>query len=92
VHLPAISSWYSADKSSSEVADDDSDSSDGEYGDGDDYGSDIEEDDTNDAAELQEIMDRMEGNEFSFTRAQDEKLTQLACAAIAITSDEMAKM
>jgi hypothetical protein len=47
---------------------------------------------TNDTAKLQEIIDDVEHNKYSFTLAQEEKLTRLSCAAVAITSDEVAKM
>jgi len=47
---------------------------------------------TNDAAELQELMDEIESGDISLSSQQDDKLTRLTCAAMAITSDEMAKV
>jgi hypothetical protein len=85
VRLPAIDSWYS-----DPLADRDN-GGDNSSDDGDDescYGSD--DSSTNDAAELQELMDQTEGRDFS--RSHNDKLTRLTCAAMAITSDEMAKV
>jgi len=87
VQLLAISSWFLDQSAAPNDEDSDNDCSnadDNPYSDN--------ESDTDEAAELQELMDRVDGNEFSFTPAQDDKLTRLACAAMAITSDEMAKM
>jgi len=87
VQLPAISSWFLDQSAAPNDEDSDNDCSnadDNPYSD--------DESDTDEAAELQELMDRVDGNEFSFMPPQDDKLTWLACAAMAITSDEMAKM
>ena len=85
--LPAIDSWYtSADDS---IYSSDDDESDGRYDD--DSDSDMEEN-ADDATKLQELMDDVEQDKYRFSSTQEEKLTRLSCAAVAITSDEMAKM
>ena len=89
VRLPAINSWYSDPLADRDNGGEDRDNS---SDDGDDkscYPSD-DSDSTNDAAELQELMDQIEGRDFP--RSHDDKLTRLTCAAMAITSDEMAKV
>jgi hypothetical protein len=93
VKLPAISSWYteSIDSSFDEDSEDDKDDKDGYFCHDGSSDSDTDEG-VDDAAELQELMDCVEGQEFSFTPAQEDKLTRLVCAAMAITSDEMTKM
>jgi len=46
------------------------------------------EENTDDAAKLQEMMDDIERDKYRFTSTQEEKLTRLSCAAVAITSDD----
>jgi hypothetical protein len=71
--------------------DDSSSDEDKDIGDPDNINSDAD-DSTNDAAELQELMDEIESGDISLSSQQDDKLTRLTCAAMAITSDEMAKV
>jgi hypothetical protein len=89
VQLSAINSWYSnqlADRDDGrEDSDNSSDGGDNEWGRDPDNS-------TNDAAEHQDLMDQIEGSDFSFSRLHDDKLTRLNCAAMAIISDEMAKV
>jgi hypothetical protein len=89
VQLPAISSWYSNALTTGRNSDGDSSSGDDGYDI--DYESDAD-DRINDAAELQELMDQIECGEIPLSRMQEDTLTRLMCAAMAITSDEMAKV
>ena len=89
VQLPAISSWYSNALTTGRNSDGDSSSGDDGYDI--DYESDTD-DRINDAAELQELMDQIECGEIPLSRMQEDTLTRLMCAAMAITSDKMAKV
>ena len=81
VTLPNIASWYpDGDLDEFEAQDNDSD-----------YNDDGDESE-NEAEVLQALMDRAEKNNLPTTEKQDEQLTRLACAAVAITNDDMARM
>jgi hypothetical protein len=89
-HLPAIGSWYfnkSRNRKGCNAVGKDSTSDEVESDtDGSDDGSD------DDANKLQELMDHVEKGKFSLTSEQDDALTRLSCAAMAITGDDMAKV
>jgi hypothetical protein len=78
--LPAINSWFDQRNT-----DDDNSST---------YSSDVDgaEDKSNEAAELQACMDYVENNKLSLSHGQDDKVTKLSCAAMAIVCDEMGRM
>lgn len=76
--LPAINSWYNGD---------DVDTEDGS---GSDRDSEIGKDGpTSDATELQEIMDYVENTKVVFSQEQEDQITRLSCAAIALINDNM---
>jgi hypothetical protein len=76
VQLPSITSWF-PDNDEHVVPD---------------IEDDDEEEEEEEATELQACMDYFEDNNLHLTHSQEQKVTKLSCAAMAIVGDEMGRV